>query len=555
MPEDLTMFCNQCEQTTTGAGCIAVGNCGKEADVAALQDLLTYALRGLAPFALEGVRLGIADLELGRFTARALFTTLTNVNFDADRLGESIRETVARRDSLVAQIAAAGGRTGFADPATTFEPGATLDDLAYQGEKVRIPIDWSRVKSVCGLQEISLYGIRGLAAYADHAAILGQEDPAVYEHIYDVLAKLTDTTLGTDEWVALALKTGEVNFTAMRLLDAGNTGRFGHPVPTQVSLGHLAGKAILVSGHDLKDLDDLLRLTGGTGVSVYTHGEMLPGHAYAGLNQYEHLRGHFGTAWQNQKVEFAAFPGAILMTTNCIQEPPSSYRDRIFTTGNVGWPGVTHVANGEFGPVVQRALSLPGFAEDTDEGSVWVGYGHDVVMREHPMGSVLDLLVDYIKAGTIRHFFLVGGCDGAKPGRSYYTEFVEKAPADTAVLTLACGKFRFFEKDLGAIGGVPRLLDVGQCNDAYSAITIAHALAEALGTDVNGLPLSLVLSWYEQKAVAIILTLLHLGFKNIRLGPSMPNFTTANVFQALGGDLAIRPITTVDEDLAAILGG
>jgi hydroxylamine reductase len=334
----------------------------------------------------------------------------------------------------------------------------------------------------------------------------------------------------------------------MELLDAGNTGRFGQPTPTEVPLGHRKGKCILVSGHDLYDLEELLKQTAGKGIYVYTHGEMLPAHGYPGLKKYEHFYGHFGTAWHNQKKEFPAFPGAILMTTNCIQEPKSSYIDNIFTTGPVGWPGVKHVNHGEFAPVIEKALSMPGFAEDEDKGSVMVGFAHNAVL------SVADKVIAGIKSGAIKRFLLVAGCDGAKPGRSYYTEFVEKAPQDTVILTLGCGKFRFFDKKLGAIEGIPRLLDMGQCNDAYSAIQVAVALSKAFDCDVNDLPLSLVLSWYEQKAVAVLLTLFYLKIKNIRLGPSLPAFVTPNVLDVLVKSFNIKPIATADEDLAAIFG-
>jgi len=341
---------------------------------------------------------------------------------------------------------------------------------------------------------------------------------------------------------------------AMELLDTGNTSHFGHPEPTQVSLGHKAGKAILVTGHDIKDLEDLLIQTEGKGINIYTHGEMLPCNGYPELKKYSHLVGHFGTAWQNQKEELPDFPGAILFTTNCIQNPASSYKDRVFTTGLVAWPGTTHVENGEFGPVIEKALQMPGYSDDEERGSVWVGYARNTVLQKHQMGSVIDTLVDYIKSKTIRHFFLVGGCDGAKSGRNYYTEFVEKAPEDTAILTLACGKFRFFDKDLGAIEGVPRLLDVGQCNDAYSAIVVAKALGEALEVEINDLPLSLVLSWYEQKAVAILLTLFHVGFKDILLGPSMPAFLTPNCIKVLVDNFNIQPISTPEKDIETCLG-
>jgi hydroxylamine reductase len=346
----------------------------------------------------------------------------------------------------------------------------------------------------------------------------------------------------------MVLKCGEINLRAMELLDAANTGVYGHPVPTAVPLGVKKGKAILVSGHDLKDLQEILKQSHGKGIHVYTHGEMLPGHGYPELKKYSHFYGHYGTAWQNQAKEFAAFPGAILMTTNCLQKPGESYRDNLFTSGLVGWPGVQHISPQDFTPIIEKALTLPGFAEDVAGKTVMVGFGRNAVM------NVAGQLIDAVKSKAIRHFFLVGGCDGAKAGRNYYTEFVERVPSDCVVMTLACGKFRFFDKALGDIGGIPRLLDIGQCNDAYSAIQIAVALANAFGCGVNDLPLSMILSWYEQKACAILLTLLHLGIRDIRLGPSMPAFITPNVLNVLVQKFNIMAITTPDEDLKAILG-
>jgi hydroxylamine reductase len=541
------MFCNQCEQTAQGTACTKHGVCGKNAEVAALQDLLTYAVRGLAQVATAGRKVGVVDPAVNRFTAQAIFSTLTNVDFDPARFQALIAETVAHRKALAEKVKARGGSLTFADPAASFQPASDLPGLVTQGEHVRLPIDWERDDDVKSLQETTLYGIRGTAAYADHAAVLGKEDDSVYAFLHETLAKLTDKNLGLQDWVGLALKTGEANLKAMELLDAGNTGTYGHPVPTPVPLGHVKGKAILVSGHDLKDLDDLLKQTEGKGITVYTHGEMLPCHGYPGLKKYKHFYGHYGTAWQNQRKEFPGFPGAILFTTNCIQEPQADYADRVFTTGLVGWPGIKHVKNGAFGPVIEKALAMPGFASDEDKGSVLTGFGRNAVL------GVADKVIGAVKSGAIKHFYLVGGCDGAKPGRNYYTEFVEKTPKDTVVLTLACGKFRFFDKKLGDIGGIPRLLDVGQCNDAYSAVQIAVALAGAFNCGVNDLPLSIICSWYEQKAVAILLTLLHLGIKGIRLGPSLPAFVTPNVLQVLVDNFDIKPISTPEADIRATL--
>jgi hydroxylamine reductase len=400
---------------------------------------------------------------------------------------------------------------------------------------------------ILALRHTLIFGVKGVAAYADHAQILGQEDEEVFAFIHEALASTQNRDLGLDDWVGLVLKCGEINLRTMELLDAGNTGNYGHPVPTEVPLGAKAGKAILVSGHDLKDMETLLKQTEGKGIYVYTHGEMLPTHAYPELKKYPHFYGHYGTAWQNQTKEFDEFPGAILMTTNCIQKPRDVYKENIFTTGLVGWPGVTHIEDKDFSPVIEKALSMPGFQEDTNGRKVICGFGRNAVM------GVADKVIDAVRSGAIKHFFLVAGCDGAKPGRNYYTEFVEKTPKDSVVLTLACGKFRFFDKDLGDIGGIPRLLDVGQCNDAYSAIQIAVALSKAFDVDVNDLPLSMVLSWYEQKAVAILLTLLYLGIRNIRLGPSLPAFITPNVLDVLVKNFNIMPISTPEEDLKAIL--
>jgi hydroxylamine reductase len=542
------MFCNQCEQTAKGEGCTKVGVCGKQPEVAALQDLLFYALKGLAQCAAEGRRVGVKDPAVDVFTCKALFSTLTNVNFDPDRFVPMIRKCVDMRDNLAKKVKAAGGKVDFSGGPSQFQPAATREEMIRQGEGVGFRSDPALDPDIRSLQETLSFGIRGVAAYADHAGILGKQDEAVYAFIHEGLAATLRKDLSLDDWVGLVLKCGEVNLRAMELLDAGNTETFGHPVPTKVPLGARKGKAILVSGHDLKDLAEILKQTAGKGIHVYTHGEMLPCHGYPGLKKYAHFYGHYGTAWQNQAKDFAEFPGAILMTTNCIQKPKDTYRENIFTTGQVGWPGVAHISDGDFSPVIEKALSLPGFPKDTDRGSVMVGFGRNAVM------GVADKVIEAVKNKAIRHFFLVAGCDGAKPGRNYYTEFVEKVPADCVVLTLACGKFRFFDKQLGDIGGIPRLLDVGQCNDAYSAIQIAVALSKAFQVGVNELPLSMILSWYEQKAVSILLTLLHLGIKGIRLGPSLPAFITPNVLNVLVKNFDIKPITTPDQDLKAALG-
>ena len=540
------MFCNQCEQTSKGTGCTQIGVCGKQPDVAALQDLLIYACQGLSVVAHEAAQRGVQDKDTDEFLYRAVFSTLTNVNFDADRFLPLIHKAVELRECMKARTASLGVSLPACD-CLKFAPAADIAGLVAQGETHAInAVDPNA--DVQSLKQTVIYGIKGVAAYADHAAILGQYDPSVAAFIYEAFSKALRTDLDLGAWVDLAMRCGTANLKAMELLDAGNTGAYGHPTPTAVPLGHRKGKCILVSGHDLKDLETLLKQTDGKGIDIYTHGEMLPTHGYPKLKAYKHFFGHYGTAWQNQIKEFAEFPGAVLMTTNCIQKPAMSYLPNIFTTGLVGWPGAVHVGNQDFSAVIKRALELPGFTDDVEGLSVNVGFARNTVM------SVAPAVIDAVKAGKIRHFFLVGGCDGAKPGRNYYTEFVEKAPKDTIILTLACGKFRFFDKQLGDIGGIPRLLDVGQCNDAYSAIQIAVALAGAFKCGVNELPLSLILSWYEQKAVAILLTLLSLGIKNIRLGPSLPAFVTPNVLAFLVENFGIKPITTPDEDLKAILG-
>ena len=542
------MFCYQCEQTAQGKGCTKGGVCGKPTDVAALQDLLVYALKGLSLVAAEGRKVGVNDHEVNQFTIKALFSTLTNVNFDPERFVPIIKGCAELRESLKEKVRSAGGSVEASEGPASFTPAGNLQALVKQGEEVGVKQDPETNPDILSLKQILIYGIKGVAAYADHASILGKEDDSVYAFIHEGLASTLKQDLSLDDWVGLVLKCGEINLKTMELLDAGNTGTYGHPEPTSVSLGTKKGKAILVSGHDLKDLEELLKQTEGKGINIYTHGEMLPCNAYPGLKKYPHLVGHYGTAWQNQAKDFSVFPGAILMTTNCIQKPKESYKDNIFTSGLVGFPGVTHISNRDFSPVIDKAQSLPGFSEDTNGRAVMCGFGRNSVM------GVADKVIGAVKDKAISHFFLVAGCDGAKPGRNYYTEFVEKTPQDSVVLTLACGKFRFFDKDLGDIGGIPRLLDVGQCNDAYSAVQIAVALSKAFNCGVNDLPLSLILSWYEQKAVAILLTLLHLGIKDIRLGPSLPAFITPNVLNVLVENFNIKPIITPDEDLKAILG-
>jgi len=548
------MFCYQCEQTAKGEGCTKIGVCGKQPDVSDLQDLTAYALRGMAMMAQKARETDNRLPEADEFIPAILFSTLTNVNFDANYFIGTIRQICRFRDEYRAMVENTGRDLDLPEGPATFDPAPDLEGLLLQARKhglLGYPTDNKDVRS---LMHTVLFGLKGIAAYTDHAQVLGKKDTTIYDFFHDALAAGWDgKERSLEDWVHLALETGEMNVRAMGLLDAANTGTYGDPQPTKVPLGHKAGKCIAVSGHDLKDLEMLLEQTEGKSISIYTHGEMLPCHGYPSLKKFPHLYGNYGTAWQNQQKEFSSFPGAILMTTNCLQRAQKAYEGNIFTTGVVGWPGVTHITSGpkghkDFTPVIERALELPGWPEDENKGFVHVGFAHKTVL------SIADKIIDAVKSGKIRHFFLVGGCDGAKPGRNYYTKFVEQVPKDCIVLTLACGKYRFYDKDLGEAAGLPRLLDVGQCNDSYSAVQIALALAKAFDTDVNGLPLSIICSWYEQKAVAILLSLLHLGIKNIRLGPSLPAFITPNVLDVLVKNFNIQPITTPEEDLKAILG-
>jgi len=547
------MFCYQCEQTAKGTGCTAFGVCGKDPETAALQDLLVWAAKGIAQYGFRARELGASDREIDVFVLEALFTTVTNVNFDTRRLEGLLVKAYGMKErarKLYEDACAKSGKTPEKpEGPATWAPASGISALVNQGEAVSPELQIQKFgPDAGGLHWLIIYGLKGMAAYADHALILGKQDEGVYAFFHKALKRLAEERMTADDLLGLALECGEVNLKIMGLLDAANTEAYGNPVPTKVRVTPVKGHAILVSGHDLLDLEELLKQTEGKGINIYTHGEMLPAHGYPGLKKYPHFAGNFGGAWQDQRDEFEQFPGAILMTTNCIQKPKESYIGRIFTCGLVAWPGVPHIADRNFAPVIEAALAAPGFAEDEPAKEILVGFGHNAVMGA--AGKVIEL----VKAGKIRHFFLIGGCDGAKSGRNYYTEFAQKAPADTVILTLACGKYRFNKLEFGDIDGIPRLLDCGQCNDAYSAIQVAAALANAFGTDVNGLPLSLVLSWYEQKAVCILLTLLHLGIKNIRLGPSLPAFVTPPVLGILQNAFNVMPITTADEDLKAILG-
>jgi len=538
------MFCYQCEQAAQGTGCTVVGVCGKQPDVAALQDLLVYTLKGIAFWADKARAQGKKDQEIDRFMIDGLFTTVTNVDFTAEAVSKFVVEGVRLRNKAQQLAGPYSGTVPAAAQAWTL-PAAIAEQVKL-GELHGVK-DYAVDADVHSVREIITYGIKGYAAYADHARILGKEADEIYAFTHKALAAQLDDSLGLMDYVGLAMETGRINLVTMELLNQAHVEAYGHPVPTKVQLGTKAGKAILVSGHDLKMLEELLKQTAGTGVNIYTHGEMLPAHGYPGLKKYSHLVGNYGGAWQDQAKEFAEFPGAIIFNTNCIQRPAEAYKDRLFTWGLVQWPGVKHVDGWDFSAVIKKAQEGAGF-EDNPGQEILTGFGHNAVL------GVADKVIAGVKAGAIKHFFLVGGCDGAKSGRNYYTEFAEQAPNDTVILTLACGKFRFNKLDLGDIGGIPRLLDVGQCNDAYSAIQIAVALANAFECDVNDLPLSMVLSWYEQKAVAILLTLLHLGIRNSKLGPSLPAFVTPNVLGFLVQNFNIQPITTAEQDLKQILG-
>ena len=547
------MFCYQCEQTAKGTGCDAFGVCGKDPKTAALQDLLVHLTKGVSMYARRAGALGAQDGAVDKFVIESLFTTITNVNFDPVRLEQILREGVAVRNTAKALYEAAALKAGTAPEKLTgpavWQPAADLDGLVAQGEELVLSKELAvRGADLVGLENLILFGLKGMAAYADHARVLGIVDSKVNAFFHEALDFLTQPDLGVDALLGMALRCGEINIRVMEILDEANTGTYGHPVPTPVRINAIKGKAILVSGHDLKDLEELLKQTEGTGINIYTHGEMLPTHGYPGLKKYGHFVGNYGGAWQDQQKEFAAFPGAILMTTNCIQKPAESYKSRIFTCGLVAWPGVVHIADRNFKPVIDAALASPGFPETEPEKTILVGFGRNAVLGAAPK------VIELVQAGKIRHFFLIGGCDGAKSGRNYYTDLATQVPKDCVILTLACGKYRFNKLEFGDIEGIPRLLDIGQCNDAYSAVKIALALADAFKTDVNGLPLSLVLSWYEQKAVCILLSLLFLGVRNIRIGPSAPAFLTPAVFQVLHDKLNLMPITTPEQDLKAILG-
>ena len=548
------MFCFQCEQTAGCTGCTgSAGVCGKNAVAANLQDELTGALIGLARAAGRAV----PSSDTHRVMIEGLFTTITNVNFNEETLRQQIENVHRAKQLLLAQrndksTAGEAGNAISGNTSSSFD--AAISDSSVKISDYDMQNLWNADEDIRSLKSLILFGLRGMAAYAYHAMVLGYTDDEVNAFFYEGLAAVGED-YNMEQLLPLVLKVGEINLKCMALLDRANTETYGNPAPTTVPLTVEEGPFIVITGHDLKDLELLLKQTEGKGINIYTNGEMLPAHAYPKLKAYPHLKGNFGTAWHNQQKEFADIPAPVLFTTNCLMPPKASYADRVFTTEVVSYPGVTHIGEDkDFSPVIEKALELGGYAEDTtftgiNGGSaVTTGFGHNAVL------SVADKVIDAVKDGALRHIFLVGGCDGMRKGRSYYTDFVRQTPADTAVLTLACGKYRFNDLDLGTIGGLPRIMDMGQCNDAYSAIKVAAALAEAFGCGINDLPLTLVLSWYEQKAVCILLTLLHLGLKNIYLGPTLPAFLSPNVLNFLVENYNIHPTTTPEADMAQILG-
>ena len=546
------MFCNQCEQASKGTGCDIQGVCGKDPQTAALQDLLVFGLKGLAIYADAARQLGAKDDALDIFVVESLFTTVTNVDFDPANIAAKVRECHANQQKAKALYESAyETKNGSAAPAITnaylgWTPAVDLAGLVKQGEEHGINTQHAN-EDILSTIEILVYGLKGMAAYMDHAHILGKTDEEIMAFFQKALAATTDPNLGLMDYVGLSMECGRLNLKTMEILSLAHIENYGAPTPTPVNLGTKAGKGILVSGHDLKMLEELLKQTEGKGINIYTHGEMLPAHGYPGLKKYSHLVANYGGAWQDQAKEFPEFPGAIIFNTNCIQRPAATYLDRLYSWGLVQWPGVKHINGWDFSEVIDKALECPDLIEAPGK-DILTGFGHNAVL------GVADKVIAGVKAGAIRHFFLIGGCDGAKPGRNYFTEFAEKVPADCVILTLACGKYRFNKLDFGDIGGIPRLLDVGQCNDAYSAIQIAVALAGAFECGVNDLPLSMIISWYEQKAVVILLTLLHLGIKNIKIGPALPAFVSPNVLNFLVENFNLSPIGTADADLKQILG-
>lgn len=548
------MFCVQCEQTVrtpAGNGCAyAQGMCGKTAETSDLQDLLVAVLEGLSAWALTARGYGIIDEEIDSFAPRAFFSTLTNVNFDSDRIVGYAREAILYRESLAVRCRLMDPEITVSHPLAALElVSDNLSELQQQAQQFALNGDKAQIgDDIHGLRMLCLYGLKGAAAYMEHAHVLGESDTAIYAEYHRLMAWLGTQPADMSELLDNAMAIGKMNFGVMAILDKGETDAYGHPQPTAVNVRPLAGKAILISGHDLKDLQMLLEQTAGTGINVYTHGEMLPAHGYPELKKFPHLAGNYGSGWQNQQVEFAKFPGPVVMTSNCIIDPNvGNYGDRIWTRSIVGWPGVQHLEGEDFAQVISQALQLPGFRYSEIEQEITVGFGRQTLL------SAADTVIDLVATKKLRHIFLIGGCDGSRGERSYFTDLAVSVPKDCLIMTLACGKYRFNKLDFGTIEGLPRLLDVGQCNDAYSAIILAVNLAEKLGCGVNELPLSLVLSWFEQKAIVILLTLLSLGVKNIATGPTAPAFLTDNLLAILNEKFGLRAITSVEQDLKTML--
>lgn len=549
MAMEYPMFCYQCEQTAGGKGCTKMGVCGKTPEIAALQDLLIYQIKGISCYAKEIVEKGEnVDKSIVTFIENSLFTTLTNVNFDADFHVEMLKESQRIKEKVRKQVGKIKNDTDHA----TYNLSETKSEMLEDAKKAGIMYDQKLDPDIRSLRQTIIYGLKGISAYGHQARELGYYDDQVDNFYIRALEATTDDTLSVEELIRWTMRTGDMSVAVMKKLDEANTTVYDNPSPHKVNVHIKKGPFIIVSGHDLKDLEMLLEQTEGKGINIYTHGEMIPSHGYPGLKKYPHLVGNFGSAWQNQQKEFDNIPGCILMTTNCLMRPRETYKDRIFTTSVVGWDGVKHIPKGkdgkkDFTEIINKALELGGYEEDQEPHEILVGFGHNATL------SNAETIVNAVKDGRIRHFFLIGGCDGARPGRIYYTEFAKMVPDDCIILTLACGKYRFNKLEFGEVAGLPRLLDVGQCNDAYSAVRIATALADAFGTDVNGLPLSLIISWYEQKAVADLLALLSLGIKGIFLGPTLPAFLSPNVLQYLVDTFNLRLISTPEDDLKTCL--
>lgn len=561
MDLDYEMFCYQCEQTANGKGCTRLGVCGKTPEIANLQDLLIYQVKGISCYGKVLSELGHPiEKAVIAFIESVLFTTLTNVNFDAEVHVQLLQESQKIKDSLREKVSASEGSSNLHDSdycschtaQAQYQLPSTKSEMLHDAPIAGIMYDKSLDPDIRSLRQTILYGLKGISAYGHQARELGYCSNQVDSFYITALESLTDDRLTVEELIRMTMRTGETAIEVMKVLDEANTSVYGNPSPHTVNVHIRKGPFIIVSGHDLKDLEMLLQQTEGTGINIYTHGEMLPSHGYEGLKKYPHLVGNFGGAWQDQQKQFDGIPGCILMTTNCLMRPRESYKDRIYSTNVVGWEGVKYIpkkpdGTKDFSEIIRHSLELGGFTQDVEPHEIIVGFGH------HATLSYADKIVQAVESGKLRHFFLIGGCDGARPGRNYYTDFAQLVPKNCMILTLACGKYRFNKMDFGEVAGLPRLLDIGQCNDVYSAIRIATTLADAFNTDVNGLPLSLIISWYEQKAVADLLALLSLGIRNIYLGPELPAFLSPNVLQYLVDTFHLRKITNPEDDIKTCL--